>query len=533
MTSDFPTAPSAYGLNGPSATVTVEKSILASHTEILTAPYRLTSAHPTKQLPLVATTPCLLVDASRKVMTLLNIPPSIALRAAIFTTMIAGSLATLMPAVAADRALIMTISSYPRSPLPGVAHDDGNARQILRQLEFAQDNIRSLRDAELDAAGMQRALTQLAKETGNGDRVFIYFSGHGGSQVVGSQCQQSLISHDLRSVAPEEIADALSSIKDRAAKVMMLVDACHSGGVVTSAGARGVDETDLRPKFFDSLFSSARCPQPANIIEERIRGLRSSRGVPVQRNYVYIAAAKADEVAFDTSAGGMATTALLACLQFGAKDEDASGSVSFRELATCAQKRIDDRMKTNQTRLAHHITIAGSGDLPLISRPAPTVAAANPVATLRDLANTADSRWSVQLHASPPRARIGKDAFRLSVTSSEDGYLTLLYVGSDGKEFMQLYPDTTGQQKYVQAGMPFHIPSEFASQGPAGTNKVLAIVSATPRDFSTVLGKLGTAEATLANANALQSAARNLKRTESRRADPAAYGAALVDLVEE
>ena len=41
MTSDFPTAPSAYGLNGPSATVTVEKSILASHTEILTAPDHL------------------------------------------------------------------------------------------------------------------------------------------------------------------------------------------------------------------------------------------------------------------------------------------------------------------------------------------------------------------------------------------------------------------------------------------------------------------------------------------------------------
>ena len=38
MTTDFPTAPSAYGLNGPSATVTVEKSIHASHTEILTTP---------------------------------------------------------------------------------------------------------------------------------------------------------------------------------------------------------------------------------------------------------------------------------------------------------------------------------------------------------------------------------------------------------------------------------------------------------------------------------------------------------------
>jgi hypothetical protein len=38
MTTDFPTAPSAYGLNGPSANVTVEKSIHASHTEILTPP---------------------------------------------------------------------------------------------------------------------------------------------------------------------------------------------------------------------------------------------------------------------------------------------------------------------------------------------------------------------------------------------------------------------------------------------------------------------------------------------------------------
>lgn len=38
MTTDFPTAPGAYGLNGPSAPVTVEKSTPASHTEILTPP---------------------------------------------------------------------------------------------------------------------------------------------------------------------------------------------------------------------------------------------------------------------------------------------------------------------------------------------------------------------------------------------------------------------------------------------------------------------------------------------------------------
>ena len=34
----FPTAPPAYGLKGPSADVTVEKSLHPSHTEILTLP---------------------------------------------------------------------------------------------------------------------------------------------------------------------------------------------------------------------------------------------------------------------------------------------------------------------------------------------------------------------------------------------------------------------------------------------------------------------------------------------------------------
>jgi len=41
MTADFPTAPPAYGLKGPSAGSTVEKSLPASHTEIRTLPYRV------------------------------------------------------------------------------------------------------------------------------------------------------------------------------------------------------------------------------------------------------------------------------------------------------------------------------------------------------------------------------------------------------------------------------------------------------------------------------------------------------------
>ena len=48
MTTNFPTAPRAYGLNGPSASVTVEKSPHASHTEILTPPVLLAHSHLTR-----------------------------------------------------------------------------------------------------------------------------------------------------------------------------------------------------------------------------------------------------------------------------------------------------------------------------------------------------------------------------------------------------------------------------------------------------------------------------------------------------
>lgn len=48
MTTDFPTAPPAYGLEGPSAGRTVEKSPSASHTKNLTPPV---GTRPTVRFP--------------------------------------------------------------------------------------------------------------------------------------------------------------------------------------------------------------------------------------------------------------------------------------------------------------------------------------------------------------------------------------------------------------------------------------------------------------------------------------------------
>lgn len=454
------------------------------------------------------------------------------------------------PAMAADRVLVMAISEYAKSPLPGAKRDADNARQIVEHLGVSRDNFRVVNDHELSAEGVKRELNRLVNETENGDRVMIFFSGHGSSRYKDGVCEQVLVGQDRKPVTSSTIAEALNRIKDKASKVVMLVDACHSGGVVEAVGSRGVGNRSaggLRPKWIESDDPVERCTTPVNIVEERVtRGTRSVRGVGVEKNYLYVAAARKDEVAYDDEAkGGMATSSILECLKSGAADRDHSGSVSFQELADCAQGRIDYRFRNDPVNRPHHITLAGNVNLPLVQ--VASAGGIDPAATLNDLANGADSRWQVQLNSNLRRARINRDAFQLSVTSSQDGYLYLLYVGSDRKEFLQLYPDAPHAPNQVVAGQPFRIPGEFQAGGPAGRDTVLAVVSATPRNFSSIFHD-GSASASAGNAAALQSltcasrkpgqddcandGTRNLKR-KPQAGESGGYGASLIELIEE
>jgi len=463
-----------------------------------------------------------------------------------------------LPSFAEDRALIMTISEYPISPLPGSALDDGNVRHILNRIGFSGQYIRSLKDKDLTAAGIEKALAQLVAESRNGDRLYIHFSGHGASQMVNGRCQQSLVGQDLKFVSSAALADALQRLKDKASKVMVTIDACHSGGLVEEAGRRGTHKQEtksrFRPRFLEPEPGLA-CDKPANIVEETLSaGVRSIKDIPVERNYIYLAAARSNEVAYDDEGrGGMATASLMDCLNGKLADTDNSGSVTFGELAVCAQARIDNQFSADPVYRPHHLTLSGNSNMPLAVETTSTSAAAKvqPVATLKDLLNGGDGRWQVRIDAKPPRARIGKDAYQLSVTSSQGGYLYLLYVGSDHKEFLQLYPDEK-EGNWINANTPLRIPGAFAAEGPAGTNNLLALVAHSPRDFKSIF-KDQVAPATLSTATALQDAtcaSRNLKRIgcQDKESSPQSrnlqvvpvangeadsYGAALVELVEE
>src|ERR1700712_4126133 len=82
-------------------------------------------------------------------------------------------------------ALIIGIGEYafdasrPVSSLAGTPHDIASALAMAHMLQVPNDNITMLRDAAATHDAVQQAIADLDARVRPGDRVFIYWSGHG------------------------------------------------------------------------------------------------------------------------------------------------------------------------------------------------------------------------------------------------------------------------------------------------------------------------------------------------------------------
>ena len=380
------------------------------------------------------------------------------------------------PTLAADRALLMTISNYQSAPdLPGVRHDRANALRIANKLGWSAESAASPQDAELDAAGLRRSFSRLIDEVTAGDRVFIYYSGHGTSHNVDGRCEQGLLAHDGQTVMASEISRYLAALGSKAQQMVVLLDACFSGGIAGVEGLRGpaaYTAKFARPagvpadsKAFD------RCAQPVNFSSIAAPNDRSA--VNLERNRVLIAASRDDEVAFDNAeTGGLATTALARCL-----DTETALPASFAALAACAQAGVNRSLPPDPRVRAQTLVLAGNGDLRIEAAPAARPTVGDATRRIETTLAAADPAWRVDLTASMRTLRIGRDTLGLSVVSSRDSHLSLFYLGSDGVSLVQLYPGASGDITLLRAGVPFVVPRQWRSQGPAGVDRILAIVA--------------------------------------------------------
>lgn len=433
-------------------------------------------------------------------------------------------------------ALLMFIGNYQAGipKLEGVQHDVASARSIAHLLGVKDENIRSLQDRELTLEGMHHAFDELDRRVAYGDKVFIYYSGHGGRQYVREpeeRCAESLIAVNGSGFIDAELDARLQKLSGRAQKVIAMIDSCHSGGVTT----RAVSNSKYTPKYWSKSGQDA-CYEPTNLLTRSIRKASRSAGGG-GRNFVYISAAKNDEVSLDDpDNGGFATLAWAQCMSGEAVDKDQSGGLTAEEIRICAQQKIDAQTKGIEGVLPQHISIVGNPDLVMtlatgqsevaqdiaepvvvpvpvaipapvpVPVPVPSVAVpsvslpqqqpdqAAPAesgapATFQDIFNGRDDLRTVAIIPNKRQLKIGSDKFSFSIRSSHEGYLYLMMVGSDGKTFDLLFPNKLDANNHVQADQTIQFPRsnwEIIAQGPAGKDHILAIVSDAPRDLASL-----------------------------------------------
>ena len=302
------------------------------------------------------------------------------------------------PGVAQERvgrhALIIGASQYQNpaaSTLKGVPYDVISAGKIADAMGVPRSNQIVLQDEKADKASIIRELDSLAKRVAPGDRVLVYFSGHG-TRWPDSQgkCMEGLYPYDGQAITHAEFAQHISPLSKIADKLITIVDACHSGGVVAGK-TRSIRGGELSAKFFSKSDSGQPqdCSKPANF---KARGLFDTvtRLGALQENTVEIAAALPDEQSWDDpGGGGLATQGIRDCLLGAAKDIDGSGAINLSEIQQCAQKFVNDRVAQQPKEagyLPHTITMLGNKNLipvavtkPLVQAPPkPPVVAAKP-----------------------------------------------------------------------------------------------------------------------------------------------------------
>ena len=270
---------------------------------------------------------------------------------------------------ASRHALIIGVGEYSRpgiSSLKGVKHDIKSAAQIARTMGIAPENITYLRDTDATAQNIRLAFRSMEKRMRQGDRAFVYYSGHGTRWIDTSfdsnACTEGLLATDGQALTNREISRLLMPISRKAEKLMVFYDACHSGGLanqplrtrsLTTSGGQ------LTPKFSGEV-SPERCATPSNMKTRSLSGELGRMGA-VPSNTVFIAASRPDEVSFDDPrSGGLATVAWRDCLLGKAADLDGSGAITVDETTQCAQIGLDERLQGQPDILGQKMTIGGN-----------------------------------------------------------------------------------------------------------------------------------------------------------------------------
>ncbi len=444
--------------------------------------------------------------------------------------LVAGAAAALgalsSPAQAGQKALLIGIGAYQHiRPLVGPPRDLVRMENFLKDhMGYRTDEIAVLKDSQATRKNMLRTMNNwLVRSTKPGDRVFIYYSGHGSQLPDDNNDEKDGLDETLspinttkeggNQITDDEFGAILAKISDR--ELTVIIDSCHSGTI-----SRGVAEEtastseDQARTFIPDLSTRGAGPSTA-----QVKANRGEKSFAQAESKVRIwSAASANQFSWDTLNGGVFTRNFINGVGKKAADKNKNGVVTHAELIAYLRDEASDYCKTNPrckqlgftpTLESHpsHLSRAivpvaanpesgGSTETVAESKPEPTastedapttkpeVTASSAAATAEVLVQSNDADVVIELEPGGRTLHLGQE-FRISVTAKRPGSLILLDINSKG-DVTQLIPNDimiqNGHDRELKPGHRITIPDDyygfaFAAGEPLGKGKLLAIVT--------------------------------------------------------
>jgi DNA-binding transcriptional ArsR family regulator len=162
-------------------------------------------------------------------------------------------------------ALLIGVGHYAHSPLsvPATANDAEQLAGLLREQQAAAylpERVVVLRDAAATRAAILKALDELAMQSARDPKatVLVFFAGHG----IQEGNSYYLLPHDYRpaalassAISASDFSERLRVPADRAARLLVLLNCCHAGGVSDSVLSAASEPAPSAPpsSFLDPL----------------------------------------------------------------------------------------------------------------------------------------------------------------------------------------------------------------------------------------------------------------------------------------
>jgi len=250
-------------------------------------------------------------------------------------------------------ALLVGIANYPAvegfeiQQLKAPVKDVNALAAFLKDPEkggFDADRVLTLTDEEATKREILMTFNDIAKRAAPEDMVLFYFSGHGIPPDHAESTYLVPYDHDLRDVETTCINFGDLSRKIRrmeASKVVVILDACHSGGIKAK---------------------DARSGRPKGLYEGYIKAFQESEGRPL------LLSSGESEVSWETEEYGIFTHFLLEGLSGGA-DTDNDGIVTFAEVSEFVRETVKRHTSENFPRVqeptVRFLPDPVRGDIPL------------------------------------------------------------------------------------------------------------------------------------------------------------------------